>query len=149
MLAIYIPILRREIFSFVRTWNAHSIRKQKNRPNAVVGRPVRLYYYPPDDTANFGIPYDTACLNDIELRIGSYDTDGYLPVETHAWCKMQLQDMGFDPYKARLDRPEDRESPFHSQYLELRARAEAHINLGLVPVLGLLPNPVGGFDFQV
>ncbi|KAL4872283.1 hypothetical protein BDV12DRAFT_183231 [Aspergillus spectabilis] len=33
--AIYMPLLRNQIYSFVRTWNCHRIRKQKNRPHLV------------------------------------------------------------------------------------------------------------------
>ena len=42
-LAIYTPIIRREIFGFVRLWNVHRIRKQRQRPNSLSGQPVRLY----------------------------------------------------------------------------------------------------------
>lgn len=40
------PILRREVFSFVKTWNYHKIRRQKNRPNCVPGQPWVLYHHP-------------------------------------------------------------------------------------------------------
>ncbi|KAE8383936.1 hypothetical protein BDV23DRAFT_177436 [Aspergillus alliaceus] len=44
--AIYIPILRLEIISFVRTWNNHPIHVQKNRPYLVSGKSFMNYNYP-------------------------------------------------------------------------------------------------------
>ena len=49
-LAIYTPIIRREIFGFVRLWNVHRIRKQRQRLNSLSGQPVRLYNYPAEGT---------------------------------------------------------------------------------------------------
>ena len=149
MLSIYLPIVRAELFSFVQTWNLHYIRKQRGRPNVVNGRPHRLYTRPPGDTKDYGIPYNPDTLADIESRIGVYHTGEYLPKETLAWCNVQFQEMGFDPYKARLNNQEDRDSPFYAEYLELRTRAQKHCDSGLLPVLSELPSPVGGFDWQV
>ena len=63
MFAIYIPILRTEIQSYVRTWNGHRIRKQPNRPNAVAGKPHILYHYPPQLVQNYGLSVDTVRLD--------------------------------------------------------------------------------------
>jgi hypothetical protein len=52
------PVLRIEITSFVRTWNCHSIRKQKNRPHLIYGKPYMNYNYPPEGITNFGIKID-------------------------------------------------------------------------------------------
>ena len=46
LLAIYMPLLRHEIFGFVRLWNIHTIRKQNNRPNSVTRQPWKLFHYP-------------------------------------------------------------------------------------------------------
>lgn len=62
MFAIYIPILRTEVQSYVRTWNIHRIRKQPNRPNAIAGKPYMLYHYPPELTANYGLSVDSVRL---------------------------------------------------------------------------------------
>lgn len=43
---MFLPILRSEINSYVKTWNEHSIRPQKHRPNHVAGVPNELYLDP-------------------------------------------------------------------------------------------------------
>lgn len=43
---IYLPIIRKQIYHFVHLWNIHKIRKQRNRPYLVHGKPVLNYYYP-------------------------------------------------------------------------------------------------------
>lgn len=66
LLAIYIPLLRTEMQSFVRTWNAHRIRKQPNRPNAVAGKPYVLYHHSPEDIKNYGIRVHTQTLGRLQ-----------------------------------------------------------------------------------
>jgi hypothetical protein len=67
--AIYLPILRTEIQSYVRTWNTHRIRKQSNRPNAIAGKPHMLYRYPPPLVQNCGLSVDTVRLNILQNDI--------------------------------------------------------------------------------
>jgi hypothetical protein len=43
-LFVFVPILRREIATFVETWNEHRIRSQSGRPNHIAGRPNELYF---------------------------------------------------------------------------------------------------------
>lgn len=43
LLFIFLPIIRKEINSFVTTWNAHPIRKDNTRPDQVPGRPDELF----------------------------------------------------------------------------------------------------------
>jgi hypothetical protein len=54
LLAVYMPILRFHIPSFVRTWNVHGIRKQNNRPYVVHGKPFMNYNYPKQGIRNHG-----------------------------------------------------------------------------------------------
>lgn len=42
-LFVFVPILRREINTYVETWNEHRIRPQLERPNHISGRPNELY----------------------------------------------------------------------------------------------------------
>lgn len=73
LLAIYIPILRQEVQGFARMWNTHTIRKQPNRPNAVHGRPVMLYFYPQDScTQNYGLKPDPQLLKELTDQTASY-----------------------------------------------------------------------------
>ena len=43
-LFVFVPILRREIATYVETWNEHRIRPQPGRPNHIAGRPNELYF---------------------------------------------------------------------------------------------------------
>jgi hypothetical protein len=63
------PILRIEITSFVRTWNNHSIRKQKLRPHIVHGKPYMNYNYPADGVQNYGIIYDQNLLQTLQDEV--------------------------------------------------------------------------------
>jgi hypothetical protein len=46
-LFIFMPIIRYECEEFVKTWNAHTIRRQPKRPNVTPGVPDDLYFNPP------------------------------------------------------------------------------------------------------
>lgn len=78
-----------------------------------------------------------------------YDTTAYLPVDVLIWCNIQFEQMGFDPYEARLEVAEDREQPFYLEYLELRTRAQIHIESGDAPILQELPPPRNGWEWNV
>jgi hypothetical protein len=66
LLAIYLPILRTDMHSFMQTWNIHRIRKQPNRPNAVPGKPYVLYHHPPELILNYGLSVDVELLNTLQ-----------------------------------------------------------------------------------
>src|SRR5271170_8106702 len=55
LLAIYIPIIRREVFKFIKLWNVHRIRRQPKRPNCIYGQPVQLYHWPAEGTRDYGL----------------------------------------------------------------------------------------------
>jgi hypothetical protein len=44
MLAVYLPIIRDEVASYVDIWNNHSIRAQKERPHMISGKPKVNYF---------------------------------------------------------------------------------------------------------
>lgn len=48
IIAVYMPLLRREIYKFIRLQNIHDIQKQKERPDGVYGKPYFLYFHPED-----------------------------------------------------------------------------------------------------
>lgn len=50
------PMIRTEIYSYVELWNVHRIRKQRNRPNSVAGKPYMLYHHPKEDVQDYGLP---------------------------------------------------------------------------------------------
>lgn len=47
-------IVRTQCFDYVKDWDYHTIRKQKNRPNSVTGKPFMLYYAPGNGTKSYG-----------------------------------------------------------------------------------------------
>jgi hypothetical protein len=53
MLAIYMPIIREAAIAYKDLWNCYKIRKQPNRPNAVTGQPMVLYYYPDPEIRSY------------------------------------------------------------------------------------------------
>lgn len=147
--AIYIPILREELYSFVRLWNSHTIRKQNNRPNAVVGKPFMLYHHPGSHVQNWGVPFDNEQLRTIKERIGSWDIDEYLPQETLEWCSAALQSMGYDSTIAACSIPTDRTIPYLNIYLQLREKINFHIQNQFQPKLSLLNPPTGARNWRV
>ena len=59
LLAVFMPILQDELKEFVDTWNFHKIRKQKNRPWVIHGKPWMNYYYPQQTEHATGLDYGT------------------------------------------------------------------------------------------
>ncbi|KAF1936682.1 hypothetical protein EJ02DRAFT_479412 [Clathrospora elynae] len=149
MIAIYIPVLRRKIKSFLLSWNSHCIRKQKGRPNVITGKPNMLYMCPPVGTEDFKqyLPQDE--YDAILQETPPWDMDAILPAHTQTWCDNQLRNIGFNPHTHDLEKPDHRKRPFESFYLELRNCAALQIESGQLPILQLLRAPVGGWDFEV
>lgn len=146
---MYIPILREELYSFVRLWNAHSIRKQKNRPNAVVGKPFMLYHHPGSHVQNWGVSFDANQLQTIKAEVGEWDVDSFLPPETSEWCNGVLQSHGFESTTAARSLPKDSVEPYLDIYLQLREQAQFHIQNQFQPRLSLLAAPVGARNWRV
>jgi hypothetical protein len=65
LFAVYIPILRELVYNFVRNWNRHKIRKQRDRPYSHHGQPSWLYENPPEGFPDCGIPVDTDRVKEI------------------------------------------------------------------------------------
>jgi hypothetical protein len=130
-------------------WNAHSMRKQKGRPNVVVGRPNMLYLDPGNHVENFGTPYNEQTWSNLDREVGEWDVDAVLPPETQAWCTRQLEEIGFNPLCARLVDASERDAPFRDVYLTMRTKAQEHILSGASPTLELIQNPTGAFNWVV
>ncbi|KAL4864173.1 hypothetical protein BDV12DRAFT_205896 [Aspergillus spectabilis] len=146
--AIYMPVLRIEITSFVRLWNNHSIRKQPNRPYLVSGKPYINYNRPEAGIHNHGIQFDWDLFKKLHRDVQDWDADEYLPADTYNWTSVQLQELGFDPQNPPDNAGGDIYMPFRMIYLELRARIQAHISGGSEPELGLSSRPTGAFDWE-
>jgi hypothetical protein len=70
--AIYIPILRDLVYNFVRLWNRHRIRKQRDRPYSQHGQPSWLYENPPEGFPDFGIPVNVDRVKEIRSVLESF-----------------------------------------------------------------------------
>ncbi|KAL4965070.1 uncharacterized protein BDV14DRAFT_189871 [Aspergillus stella-maris] len=149
--AIYMPILRVQITSFVRTWNNHNIRKQRNRPHIVTGKPYINYNYPAAGVQNHGIKFDMELFKSLQDDVRDWDPDKYLPIETYNWTRTQLLELNFDPEnppETAADSTDHAFIPFRTTYLELRSRIKAHIQQGSQPILELSKAPTGTFNWD-
>jgi hypothetical protein len=58
-------IIRGAVDEFVEYWNSHKIRKQRDRPNSVSGKPVVLYKYQPNIT-RYGYDANATLIAELE-----------------------------------------------------------------------------------
>jgi hypothetical protein len=66
LIAIYMPIIREEVHAYQELWDKHTIRKQKDRPNVVPGKPVFNYHYSHTrGVPNCGWPVDPELIEEI------------------------------------------------------------------------------------
>jgi hypothetical protein len=160
LLAIYIPILRTEMQSFVRTWNIHSIRRQPKRPNVVPGKPNILYHHSPEHISNYGLSVDDELLQKLQgdvqewgkniilvrylFILMSLDMEEYLPASTLQWCQDQLQTLKLDISQP----PSDPTTPYYTIYLQLRTALNAHLIDGNLAELSLSAKPTGSLKWQ-
>jgi hypothetical protein len=72
LLAVFMPIIRAEIFSFVRIWNIHFIRKQKNRPHVIHGKPYMNYNHPAEGVYNYGLPINSDLLKELQKDVEEF-----------------------------------------------------------------------------
>jgi hypothetical protein len=59
------PIVRKATEEFVEYWNSHKIRKQRDRPNSVSGKPIVLYKYRPG-TTRYGCKVDKVLIAELK-----------------------------------------------------------------------------------
>ncbi|PWY70881.1 hypothetical protein BO94DRAFT_560538 [Aspergillus sclerotioniger CBS 115572] len=144
--AVYMPILRTQVSSYVHTWNQHTIRKQRERPYVISGRPFMNYYHP-EHTINHDLLVHEEFLQRLRNPVRGWDMAEYLPAETLEWCQGILLGLGFDPEKPPPVRPDEAEAPFRTIYLGLRERVIAHMLSGAKPGLALSEAPTGAFDW--
>jgi hypothetical protein len=162
------PIVREAIMSYVQLWNTHSIRKQKDRPNAITGKPAVLYNYTP--IVRYGQPIDESLVNELQADFGNWgkyyffiliftnlvivqyitngiiDIDAYLPPETLKWCRDRLLESGVNLEEVQGSTTSIDGSRIHHQvYLTLRPLVRQHIFDGNQSNLGLCPKVIGGY----
>ena len=70
--AIYLPLLRDQILEFVEVWNVHRIRKQRNRPNVVQGKPFHNFFYPKVPVRDYRVDCSEEKRADLQLDVQEY-----------------------------------------------------------------------------
>jgi len=72
---IYLLIIRRNVDHFTHIWNIHSIRKQKNRPWLIPGKPYLNFFHPKSinpDAVDCGRPIHLPVLQELKDSLISY-----------------------------------------------------------------------------
>lgn len=77
-LFVFVPILRREIATFVETWNEHRIRSQSGRPNHIAGRPNELYSN--TSTSRCGWQPNPELLSELKEAVSGFGIATMLPI---------------------------------------------------------------------
>jgi hypothetical protein len=147
ILALYLPVIQKELCEFVRLWNVHTIRPQRNRRNIVTGKPYMLYHHPGPEIRNWSLPLREDSISIIREQVPEWDIDAFLPSETFKWCQDFLQSIDFNSSSVQL-RDEACTTPLLSFYLQLRTAIQGHISNHTSPQLSLLPTPVGVNQWQ-
>lgn len=158
LLYVYMPLVRREVYEFVKLWNIHTIRKQKQRPYLPTGKPVVIYFTPPEETPTFTYnvldtrPDVAALLSRLQSDVEYWDPDEYLPEETMSWCAESLRIAGIETITLELAasvtgqfEQEGRGKTALDAYLSLRAAAAQFIQSG--GVLHLSKRPSGAYSW--
>ncbi|KAI1430475.1 hypothetical protein GGR50DRAFT_698997, partial [Xylaria sp. CBS 124048] len=148
LLYVYMPIIRDETAQFVRLWNGHRIRHQRNRPHVIAGIPYQLYTAP-DPTSDYidcRATLDNAAWEELMqiVRLDGLDIDEYLPATTMEICAKVSQ-----PYAHRLhEKPSfTLKTPYMPEYEKLRAGLREYMNTRRPeePELTLGTKPVGSW----
>lgn len=144
LLYIYLPQIHWEIRSFIRAWNAHTIRKQRNRPHVVVGIP-RNNYFGRDSprSVNCAATVNPQSLARLEEAL-EFDRDNvsdYLSQEMMVFCesKMATLDAADLPPRGEFG------LPLITEYRHLRACLQQHEDQQVSPLLRLPEKPTGGW----
>ena len=134
-------LIRYDLYTFVRQWNCHHIRKQKARLHVVPGKLISLYLNANPETAfDCGVAVSEEALKELErcIELDGVDLEAYLPQEMTDLCFQYLEDMpepphGFDP-----------DSPAVYEFRYLSSKLHQHDRLKLQPGLVMLDKPTGG-----
>ncbi|KAJ5992803.1 hypothetical protein N7451_008527 [Penicillium sp. IBT 35674x] len=156
LLALYMPIICERVQSWTDIWNMHPIRKQKNRPHVVTGKPMINYFDsdtcdPPVEDRKWPFDPESEVIQTLQLGIQEWDLNKYLPPPTLLWYRTQLHEIGqefglpvgsnFDPANLHIQLIGDTRQPRRAVYEKLRLRALAHWHSGEEPILGVCEKP--------
>lgn len=83
---IHLPIIRRNVDHFTHIWNIHSIRKQKNRPWLIPGKPYLNFFHPKSinpDAVDCRRPVHMPVLQEVKNSLISYGNSYYTTSKNH------------------------------------------------------------------
>nr|POE60254.1 hypothetical protein CFP56_77990 [Quercus suber] len=154
-LFIYMPILRTEVNYFVHLWNTHEIRKQKDRPYAIWGKPELIYAYPEtpegdqEPGVQCGIPVNPDDVAAIKADLEGFDLDEYLPQETLDQCTEYLAQAGYTlPINGGDYNADDGQRVHKEAFFLLRDACRDHLREERVPELCETEKPFSARDWQ-
>jgi len=81
MAMIYLPIIREQVEHFAHLWNIHSVRKQRNQPYLIAGKPVLNYCHAQHrnpDVEYRGMPCDPVVLERLQDAVHGYSISSTL-----------------------------------------------------------------------
>jgi hypothetical protein len=103
-----------------------------------------LYHHPANGVKNWSVPFNQEQLRTLKSKVGQWDIDAYLPLETSQWCQMFLDSIQFNSSRNIGDRTK----PFFHSYMRLRNAITTHVRSKRSPELSLLPPPTGAFNWE-
>jgi hypothetical protein len=148
ILALYLPVIRNDLFNFVRLWNSHNIRAQRRRPGVVSGKPYMLYHHPAEGVQDYGLTFNEEKYGTIREQVRNWDLNAVLPLETQQWCQKFLTSINFSVDQISLETEVNRTSPLVEIYLDLRSALNVHIQSQQQPILSLIKSPTGVYNWQ-
>ena len=97
---IYLPEIRRQLQNFVMLWNAHTIRKQRNRDYLPTGKVSAMYYYPNlknESARKHEEQPNPTLLAELKEEVKDFDHELYQDPAVEAFCSESLRRAGFPP----------------------------------------------------
>lgn len=143
LLYVYLPQIHWEIGKFIRAWNAHTIRAQRNRPHVASGIPRNNYFGRDTETrVNCAVAVNPESLGKLDEAL-EYDRENvsrYLTPDIMKLCEAIMATLDVDDIP-----PRNRKNPLLHEYRYLRDSLQNHEGRQIPPLLHLARKPTGGW----
>ena len=143
LLYIYLPQIHWEIGTFIRVWNGHTIRAQRNRPHVLPGI-TRDNFFGRDTPVkvNCAVPLDPDSLGRLDeaLEYDRQNVAAYLSPDIMMLCEAMMATLDVDAIPPRVHG-----SPLITEYRHLRDCLQNHEVQQVSPLLCLAEKPTGGW----
>lgn len=134
------PRIRYEFIDFVKLWNSHRIRKQRNRTHVVSGKPYCLWSFSKATDCRVPVPPERLAELQRIVDWDKVDLDEYLPQSTMDTCNNIVASWGELPNTVSKDQP------YLEQYIRLKDALKDYDRAETEPRLSLVEHPIGGLD---